>query len=110
MNRYLLDRRFRLASRLFSTALPLLALSGCLFHHEHKQIEASLLDDKVTNTRVEAALEKNPDLRQVHVTTKGGQVTLTGVVKSAAAKQRAAEVARNVHRATKLANDIQVRP
>ncbi len=109
MNRYF-PYRNSVVLRFLSTALSLLAVCGCLFHHQHKQIEASLLDDKVTTTRVEAALEKNPDLRQVHVTTKGGQVTLTGVVKSAAAKQRASEAASKVHRATKLENDIQVRP
>ncbi len=85
------------------------ASSGCLFHH-HKQVNAGLLDDKVTADRVEAALKDSPDLKQVRVEANGGEVTLSGTVKNAGAKERAAQLARRVHRVHKLNNDIQVRP
>jgi hypothetical protein len=90
-------------------ALVLACLCGCI-HPHHQQVGASMIDDKVTTERVEEALSKNPDMRQVHVSTMGGEVTLAGVVKTEAARQQAAEAARTVHRVSKLNNEIQVRP
>ncbi len=86
-----------------------LLCAGCFTHH-HRQIGASLLDDKVTADRVQAALQTdgNPELHGVQVHSAGGVVTLSGVVQHPAAKERAAQIARSVHRVKKLQNDIQV--
>ncbi len=84
------------------------SLVGCSLMHHHKQVDAALLDDKVTTRRVEAALKPNPDLRQVTVSTRGGEVVLRGHVRDEAARQRAARLAHTVRRVSKLDNEIQV--
>jgi osmotically-inducible protein OsmY len=96
--------------RLLATSLLLLGLSGCVLRH-HPQVGASMLDDMVTTDRVEAALKSsNPQaFEAIRVQTSGGVVTLSGLVGSENARQRAAQVAKSVHRATALENDIEVR-
>ncbi len=98
---------WRLASWALTTTLLPLILTGCFLHH-HKQIGASMLDDKVTTERVEASLKRSPDLQQVHVATTNGVVTLSGHVRTDAEKQKAEQLAKSVERMTKLQDEIQV--
>ncbi len=102
--------RLRLG-RSLAVVLLLLGLSGCVVHH-HKQVGASRLDDQVTTDRVHAALnpQRNPEFRNVQVSTSAGVVTLRGFVKSETAREHASQVAQTVHRVEKLQNELQVRP
>lgn len=91
-------------------AAALLGIScGCALHR-HKQVGASMLDDKVTADRVEAALRAGPkELKAVQVKSCGGVVILSGVVPSEEARERAMQLAKSVHRATMVADHLQVR-
>jgi osmotically-inducible protein OsmY len=107
--------RWRTAGRLqgrqaFVAAALLLSLCGCVFHR-HKQVGASMLDDKVTTDRIEAAFRANDpkELQAVQVRTSGGVVTLSGVVGTEGARERAVQLATSVHRATRVEDQIQVR-
>lgn len=59
---------------------------------------ASTTDDAAVTTKVKAALLAEPGLRsmEIHVDTKDGVVTLTGTPDSAANRDRAVVIARNV--------------
>lgn len=59
---------------------------------------ASATDDAAVTTKVKAALLAEPGLRsmEIHVDTKDGVVTLTGTPDSAANRDRAVVIARNV--------------
>jgi len=59
---------------------------------------ASATDDAAVTTKVKAALLAEPGLRsmEIHVDTKDGVVTLTGSPDSAANRDRAVVIARNV--------------
>lgn len=59
---------------------------------------AAITDDAAVTTKVKAALMAEPGLRslEIHVDTKNGVVTLTGTPDSAANRDRAVVVARNV--------------
>ena len=59
---------------------------------------ASAADDAAVTTKVKAALLAEPGLRsmEIHVDTKDGVVTLTGTPDSAANRDRAVVIARNV--------------
>ncbi len=67
-----------------------------------------MLDDKVTTDRVEAALHAHDrgEFRNVHVSTSGGLVRLTGTVPDQNAKEKATELAQTVHRVKKLQNQL----
>jgi hypothetical protein len=88
-----------------------LLLCGCSLH-SHKQVSASLLDEKVTVERVETALKSasETEFKDIHATINGDTVSLSGFVKNEAARQRAAQIATTVHRVEKLENNIQVHP
>lgn len=71
--------------------------------------EGALLDNKVTALRVQEALQKEgAEFRQVQVKGDAEGVVMTGSVRSAAARTRAEEIARGVHRAMKLKNELKV--
>jgi osmotically-inducible protein OsmY len=70
----------------------------------------TVVDDSAITASVKADLLKDPKLssQKVDVRTQEGQVTLTGSVSDAAAKQRASEVAAAVSGVQKVNNELQV--
>ena len=96
--------------RNLAAALLLSGLGGCALYR-HKQVGASMLDDKVTTDRIEEAFRsKAPnELQGVQVQTSGGVVTLSGAVGTEEARQQAVQLANSVHRATRVEDHIQVR-
>jgi osmotically-inducible protein OsmY len=71
--------------------------------------EGPLLDNKVTALRVQDALRKaGPQFDGVQVEGTKESVVLTGTVRSSTDSARAEEIARGVHRAMKLRNELRV--
>jgi hyperosmotically inducible protein len=70
-----------------------------------------VLDDTVVTTKVKAALIRDPVTKahQISVDTFKGTVKLSGFVDSAAAEQRAVELARNVEGALKVEDTLELR-
>jgi hypothetical protein len=66
--------------------------------------------DSVITARVKMALMRadNLDSGDVHVTTNGGAVKLTGHVSSAAQKQKASDVVQGLDGVTSVENDLAV--
>ena len=56
------------------------------------------------------ALDDHVDARAVDIDTSGSVVTLTGVVGSAAARERAVSLARDTEGVTRVVDRLQVRP
>jgi len=69
------------------------------------------VDDGKISTQVKAGLSADKDISASHVDvdTKEGVVTLKGSVPTAAAKSRAAEIARNVKDVKSVDNQLQVK-
>ena len=92
--------------------LALLAplLSGCIGFHRH-QVGEDMLDDKVTNDRVQAALKADGTGRYagIQVGTTNGIVTLSGSVRTEEEKSKAVELAKTVRRVKELKDAIQVK-
>jgi osmotically-inducible protein OsmY len=71
--------------------------------------EGALLDNKVTALRVQEALRKaGPEFQHVEVSGTVNGVTMTGTVQRSADRVRAEEIAKSVHRAMKLKNELRV--
>jgi osmotically-inducible protein OsmY len=88
--------------------LPLIVV-GCGGPNMRQVHEAPLLDNKVLQQRVEAALGRaGSDFKNVHVTVDGGDVTLGGNVPSADARARAEEISRGVYGVKKTDNEIEL--
>lgn len=70
-----------------------------------------VIDDSVITTKAKAAIFNSPDLKtlQISVETRKGEVTLTGMVDSDAAKMKAEEVVKNVDGVTAVTNNLQVK-
>ena len=70
-----------------------------------------VIDDSVITTKAKAAIFNTPDLKtlQISVETRKGEVTLTGMVDSDAAKMKAEEVVKNVDGVTTVTNNLQVK-
>lgn len=70
-----------------------------------------VIDDSVITTKAKAAIFNTPDLKtlQISVETHQGEVTLTGMVDSDAAKMKAEEVVKNVDGVTAVTNNLQVK-
>jgi osmotically-inducible protein OsmY len=69
-----------------------------------------LLDDKVTTQRILAALGRaGPELGAVKVNTTNGVSVLSGFVPTDGLRERAEAIARQVHRATRVDDQIQIR-
>ena len=70
-----------------------------------------VIDDSVITTKAKAAIFNTPDLKtlQISVETRQGEVTLTGMVDSDAAKMKAEEVVKNVDGVTAVTNNLQVK-
>ena len=68
-------------------------------------------NDSVITTKAKAAIFNTLDLKtlQISVKTRQGEVTLTGAVKSDAAKMKAEEVVKNVNGVTAVTNNLQVK-
>jgi hyperosmotically inducible periplasmic protein len=88
----------------------IVGLCGCL-SHSRKQVGGSMLDDKVTTERVRGALKASDSkaFQDVRAETSGGVVTLSGVVHSEAERERAVQLAKDTHRASKVEDHIEVR-
>lgn len=72
---------------------------------------AKAVDDTWISTKVKTALVAESDLKagNIDVDTKGGQVTLSGTVPSAAQSERATSVARGIDGVTKVENRLAVK-
>jgi hyperosmotically inducible periplasmic protein len=68
------------------------------------------IDDATITTQVKAKLaaEKASNLTRVSVATADGNVSLTGIVPTAADRARAEEIARGVKNVRGVANNLQV--
>jgi osmotically-inducible protein OsmY len=90
-------------------ALPLLIAFGCGGANLRKSHEGALLDNKVLQQRVEAALRREgKDFQKVHVAADGGTVTLSGSVASTQARGRAEAISRGVYGVEKTENEINL--
>lgn len=69
------------------------------------------VDDAAITVSVAAGLAKDPELSavKINVDTKGGIVTLNGPAPSAAAKTRAAEIAKSVEGVSSVDNKLEVK-
>ncbi len=87
-----------------------MALTGCTGGHPHEQRTGELLDDKVTAERVQEALRSNAayDFPHVQITSANGTVTLSGSVENEQQKQKAAAIARSIHRVKTVENRIRL--
>ena len=76
-----------------------------------KRTVGVVIDDSVITTKAKAAIFNTPDLKtlQISVETRKGEVTLTGMVDSDAAKMKAEEVVKNVDGVTAVKNNLQVK-
>jgi hyperosmotically inducible protein len=78
---------------------------------EGEQTAGSYVDDATISTQVRAKIvqDSSVSLTDVNVETYRGEVQLTGFVKSASEKARAAELARTVKGVRAVKNDITIR-
>lgn len=85
-----------------------MAFTGCMGGHPHEQRTGELLDDKVTAERVREALRSNAayNFPHVQITSANGTVTLSGSVENEQQKQKAAAIARSIHRVKTVENRI----
>ena len=69
------------------------------------------VDDSVTTTKVKAAIFNEPTLKvaEINVETFKGAVQLSGFVSSAAAMNKAVEVARHVGGVKSVKNDMRIK-
>ncbi|MEJ8854289.1 BON domain-containing protein [Variovorax robiniae] len=72
---------------------------------------AGKVDDAAITASVSAGLAKDPDLSaiKINVDTKAGMVTLNGPAPSAAAKARAADIAKGVEGVSSVDNKLEVK-
>lgn len=96
--------------RLFSTGLVVMALAAC-GATPTREGTGEYVDDSVVTTKVKAALLKDPVVSglAVNVETFKGVVQLSGFVKTAAERGRAAQLASEVAGVQKVKNDILLR-
>ena len=76
-----------------------------------KRSAGVVIEDSVITTKAKAAIFGTPDLKtlQISVETRQGEVTLTGMVDSAAAKMKAEEVVKNVEGVSSVMNSLEVK-
>ena len=98
----------RLFRRLMPVAVLAWALAGC--QALTGETLGENIDDTTITTTVKAKLaaDKAATLTRVEVDTDRGVVQLSGVVKSAADKTRAGEIARSVSGVRRVVNNLQV--
>lgn len=71
----------------------------------------AVIDDSLITTKAKAAIFGTPDLKtlQISVETRQGEVTLSGMVDSAAAKMKAEEVVKSVEGVSAVTNNLEVK-
>ena len=71
----------------------------------------AVIDDSLITTKAKAAIFGTPDLKtlQISVETRQGEVTLSGMVDSAAAKMKAEEVVKSVEGVNSVTNNLEVK-
>ena len=76
-----------------------------------KSTVGSTIDDSVITTKAKAAIFNTPDLNtlQISVETSKGEVLLSGIVDSEAAKMKAEEVVKKVGGVTSVKNSLEVK-
>lgn len=76
-----------------------------------KRSAGVVIEDSVITTKAKAAIFGTPDLKtlQISVETRQGEVTLTGMVDSAAAKMKAEEVVKSVEGVSAVMNNLEVK-
>ena len=70
-----------------------------------------VIDDSVITAKAKAAIFSTPDLKtlQISVETRKGEVTLTGVVDSDAAKKKVEQVVKNIEGVSAVMNSLEVK-
>ena len=70
-----------------------------------------VIDDSLITTKAKAAIFGTPDLKtlQISVETRQGEVTLSGMVDSAAAKMKAEEVVKSIEGVNSVTNNLEVK-
>jgi hyperosmotically inducible periplasmic protein len=96
--------------RLFATAFMAVALTAC-GSTPTREATGEYVDDSVITTKVKASLLKDPVVSglAVNVETFKGVVQLSGFVKTAAERNRAVELTRDVTGVKQIKNDILIR-
>ena len=75
------------------------------------QVSVTMSESALTaKIKSKMALDDHVNARDVNVDTSGSVVTLTGVVGSAAARDRAVSLARDTEGVTRVVDRLQVRP
>lgn len=102
--------RLTLIRPLFLAVALSMSTAACAVF-EGQQTAGSYVDDATISTQVRAKIVQDPavKLTDVNVETYKGEVQLTGFVKSADEKLRAAELARSVKGVRSVKNDIAIR-
>ena len=88
-------------------AAALLALAGCASSGGN-----SFFDEASTTVKVKKAIYDEPSLKtmDISVSTEDGIVSLTGSVKTRAARMKASQVAAKVEGVKKVKNDLRIVP
>ena len=96
--------------RLIASIVIALSLAACA-STQKTESTGEYLDDSVLSTKVKAALLKDPVVSglSVNVETFKGTVQLSGFVKTAAERDQAVKVAREVGGVKSIKNDILIR-
>jgi len=104
-------RLFNTVSAALATAVLALAPVQWASAGQAASSAASKVDDSAIETRINDSLKKSATLapRGIDVDVKGGVVTLTGKVRSAAEKTEAGRLA-NVTGVTRVSNEIEIDP
>ncbi len=86
------------------------ALGGCASTQTHEST-GQYIDDSVITAAVKASILNEPTLKvaEINVETFKGKVQLSGFVSSAAAANKAVEVARGVNGVTAVKDDMRVK-
>lgn len=93
----------------FVFSVVLAVILGACSANPAKTHEAGVLDDKVTEERVQQALKgAGADFQSVQAQVTDGVVVLSGTVRSEELRSRAEGTALGVHRVSKLEDKIQV--
>lgn len=99
--------RFGKTAATLVVALVLAACAGTA----KEESTGEFIDDTVLTTRIKTALLKDPQVSGLNVSVESfkGAVQLSGFVKTAAERDRAAKIANDVPGVTQVFNSIQVR-
>jgi hyperosmotically inducible protein len=99
------------ALKLFLAALLVVLMSGCgVFSGQ--QTTGEYVDDATITTRVKARFVEDPTVNalRLSVETMQGTVQLSGFAASAAERERAGQIAREVPGVRSVRNDVILRP